>query len=155
MANLRFEAVAEAFKKRPINVEIPTERPSEYFAKYVFNRQKMYQYLPADSHQDHSQCSPSLPLSFFLPQGTCCATVAFANAKNLLFVWSALETWCWSSCRNLDMPSRWEQRSATQALAKSQWRQKERFKPYRSIWCGLLLRLHGCKQNRSGKPQSR
>lgn len=51
MANLRFEAVAEAFKKRPINVEIPTERPSEYFAKYVFNRQKMYQYLPADIYE--------------------------------------------------------------------------------------------------------
>ena len=51
MANLRFEAVAEAFKKRAINVEIPTERPSEYFAKYVFNRQKMYQYLPADIYE--------------------------------------------------------------------------------------------------------
>ena len=51
MANLRFEAVAEAFKKRPINVEVPTERPSEYFAKYVFNRQKMYQYLPADIYE--------------------------------------------------------------------------------------------------------
>ena len=48
MANLRFEAVAGAFKKRPLNVEVPKERPSEYFAKYVFNRQKMYKYLPAD-----------------------------------------------------------------------------------------------------------
>lgn len=48
MANLRFEVVAEAFKKRPLEVESPKERPSEYFAKYVFNRQKMYKYLPAD-----------------------------------------------------------------------------------------------------------
>jgi len=48
MANLRFEAVAEAFKKRPLEVETPKERPSQYFAKYVFNRQKMYKYLPAD-----------------------------------------------------------------------------------------------------------
>lgn len=48
MANLRFEVVAEAFKKRPLDVETPSERPSEFFAKYVFNRQKMYKYLPAD-----------------------------------------------------------------------------------------------------------
>ena len=39
MANLRFEVVAEAFKKRPVEVEAPKVRPSEYFAKYVFNRQ--------------------------------------------------------------------------------------------------------------------
>ena len=36
MANLRFEVVAEAFKKRPVEVEAPKVRPSEYFAKYVF-----------------------------------------------------------------------------------------------------------------------
>jgi glutamine synthetase len=51
MANLRFEVVAEAFKKRPLNVEVPKNRPSEYFAKYVFNRQKMYKYLPADIYE--------------------------------------------------------------------------------------------------------
>ena len=51
MANLRFEAVAEAFKKRPLEVKTPEERPSQYFAKYVFNRQKMYKYLPADVYQ--------------------------------------------------------------------------------------------------------
>ena len=33
MANLRFEVVAEAFKKRPLIVDTPKERPSEYFAK--------------------------------------------------------------------------------------------------------------------------
>ena len=40
MANLRFEVVAEAFKKRPVEVEAPKVRPSEYFAKYVFNRRR-------------------------------------------------------------------------------------------------------------------
>ena len=45
MANLRFEVVAGAFKKKALNVEVPKERPSEYFGKYVFNRQKMYKYL--------------------------------------------------------------------------------------------------------------
>ena len=46
--NLRFQVVEEAFKKRALEVKAPTERPSEYFGKYVFNRQKMYKYLPKD-----------------------------------------------------------------------------------------------------------
>ena len=47
MANdLRFQVVEEAFKKRPVEVEVPTERPSEFFGKYVFDRKKMYKYLP-------------------------------------------------------------------------------------------------------------
>ena len=46
--NLRFQVVEEAFKKRALDVEAPSERPSEYFGKYVFNRQKMYKYLPRE-----------------------------------------------------------------------------------------------------------
>ena len=46
--NLRFQVVEEAFKKKAIEVNVPNERPSEYFGKYVFNREKMYKYLPAD-----------------------------------------------------------------------------------------------------------
>ena len=46
MANLRFQVVAEAFKKQPLDVPAPKERPSEFFAKYVFNKAKMYKYLP-------------------------------------------------------------------------------------------------------------
>ena len=45
--NLRFQVVEEAFKKRALDVATPEERPSEYFGKYVFNREKMYRYLPA------------------------------------------------------------------------------------------------------------
>ena len=51
MANLRFEGVAEAYKKKPLEVITPAERPSEFFAKYVFNRAKMYKYLPADVYE--------------------------------------------------------------------------------------------------------
>ena len=47
-STLRFQVVGEAFKKHPIDVPAPTERPSEFFAKYVFNRAKMQHYLPAD-----------------------------------------------------------------------------------------------------------
>ena len=46
MNDLRFQVVEEAFKKKAIDVKAPTERPSEYFAKYVFDREKMYKYLP-------------------------------------------------------------------------------------------------------------
>ena len=51
MENLRFEAVAKASGKKPLEVITPTERPSEYFGKKVFNRQKMYKYLPADVYE--------------------------------------------------------------------------------------------------------
>ena len=46
MSDLRFRVVETAFKKRPVEVTPPAERPSEYFAKYVFNRDKMFRYLP-------------------------------------------------------------------------------------------------------------
>ncbi len=44
--NLRFQVVEEAFKKKAAEVKVPKERPSEYFGKYVFNKEKMYRYLP-------------------------------------------------------------------------------------------------------------
>ncbi|MCR4603108.1 MAG: glutamine synthetase III [Prevotella sp.] len=47
-SNLRFQVVEEAFMKRPLEIEAPKERPSEYFGKYVFNREKMFRYLPKD-----------------------------------------------------------------------------------------------------------
>ena len=46
-STLRFKVVGEAFHKKPIEVPTPEERPSEFFGKYVFNRQKMFKYLPA------------------------------------------------------------------------------------------------------------
>jgi glutamine synthetase len=46
--NLRFQVVEEAFMKRALDVKAPQERPAEYFGKYVFNREKMYKYLPKD-----------------------------------------------------------------------------------------------------------
>ena len=46
MSALRFKVVEEAFLKKPVEVETPAVRPSEYFSKYVFNKQKMFKYLP-------------------------------------------------------------------------------------------------------------
>ena len=52
MANdLRFQVVGEAFKKKPLDVKAPSERPYEYFGKKVFNREKMYKYLPKDVYE--------------------------------------------------------------------------------------------------------
>ena len=49
METLRFQVVGEAFKKKPLEVIIPEERPSEFFGKKVFSREKMYKYLPKDT----------------------------------------------------------------------------------------------------------
>ena len=46
MSKLRFRVVEEAYNRKAVDVAIPTERPNQYYGKYVFNRQKMAQYLP-------------------------------------------------------------------------------------------------------------
>ncbi len=46
MSKLRFRVVEEAYNRKAEPVEVPTERPDQYYGKYVFNRQKMVQYLP-------------------------------------------------------------------------------------------------------------
>ena len=51
MSKLRFRVVEEAYNRKAINVEIPTERPNQYYGKYVFNRQKMAQYLPQNVYE--------------------------------------------------------------------------------------------------------
>ena len=50
-STLRFKVIGEAFHKKPIEVPTPKERPSEFFGKYVFNRQKMFKYLSATVYQ--------------------------------------------------------------------------------------------------------
>lgn len=51
MANLRFNVVERAFKKRPLPVEVPEMRPAEYYGKLVFNREKMYKYLSLEVYE--------------------------------------------------------------------------------------------------------
>ena len=47
MTSLRFNVVEKAFQAKPQPVAVPDGRPSEYFGKYVFNREKMFKYLPS------------------------------------------------------------------------------------------------------------
>ncbi|WP_321426610.1 glutamine synthetase III [uncultured Bacteroides sp.] len=51
MSKLRFRVVETAFKKKAIEIQAPAERPSEYFGKYVFNKAKMFKYLPTKVYQ--------------------------------------------------------------------------------------------------------
>ena len=37
---------------KPQPVAVPDGRPSEYFGKYVFNREKMFKYLPSTVYAD-------------------------------------------------------------------------------------------------------
>lgn len=51
MSTLRFKVVEEAFDRKAVQVNIPKERPDEYYGELVFNRKKMYQYLPKQTYQ--------------------------------------------------------------------------------------------------------
>lgn len=51
MSTLRFKVVEEAYGRQAVPVDIPKERPSDYYGKYVFNRQKMYQYLERKTYE--------------------------------------------------------------------------------------------------------
>ncbi|MBQ9560294.1 MAG: glutamine synthetase III [Bacteroidaceae bacterium] len=51
MEALRFQVVGEAFKKKPLDVEAPSERPAVYFGRKVFDRKKMQAYLPKDIYE--------------------------------------------------------------------------------------------------------
>lgn len=50
MSQLRFKVVEEAFDRKAAPVAIPSERPEVYYGKYVFNRQKMFEYLPKKTY---------------------------------------------------------------------------------------------------------
>lgn len=50
MSQLRFKVVEEAFDRKAVAVDIPAERPDEYYGRYVFNRSKMREYLPVETY---------------------------------------------------------------------------------------------------------
>ena len=50
MSTLRFKVVEEAFDRKAVQVNIPKERPEDYYGELVFNRKKMYQYLPKKTY---------------------------------------------------------------------------------------------------------
>ena len=56
MSKLRFRVVESAFKKRAVEVPLLKERPSEYFGQNVFNRSKMFKYLPEKAYLKITDC---------------------------------------------------------------------------------------------------
>ncbi|MBD5267977.1 MAG: glutamine synthetase type III [Bacteroides sp.] len=51
MSDLRFKSVEEATSRKPVKVNIPDERVDKYYASKVFNRQKMFEYLPRETYE--------------------------------------------------------------------------------------------------------
>ncbi len=51
MSDLRFRSVEEASSRKAVKVELPKERVEKYYAEKVFNRQKMFEYLPAKTYE--------------------------------------------------------------------------------------------------------
>ncbi len=49
-ASLRFKMVAEAFDRKATPVATPEDSPEKYFGELVFNRQRMFEYLPKDTY---------------------------------------------------------------------------------------------------------
>jgi len=50
MSTLRFKSVEEASNHKAVKVELPNERVDKYYGKQVFNRQKMFEYLPKETY---------------------------------------------------------------------------------------------------------
>ena len=50
MSSLRFKVLEEAFNRKPVEVDIPADRPEVFYGKAVFNRQKMFEYLPKKTY---------------------------------------------------------------------------------------------------------
>lgn len=51
MSDLRFKSVEEASSRKAVKVELPKERVDKYYAEKVFNRQKMFEYLPRTTYE--------------------------------------------------------------------------------------------------------
>ena len=50
MSHLRFKVIEEAYNRKAVHIHVTNERPETYYAKAVFNRQKMFEYLSKDTY---------------------------------------------------------------------------------------------------------
>ena len=56
MSKLRFRVVETAFGKKAVERPTQTERPTEYYGELVFNRAKMFKYLPEKVYEKLIDC---------------------------------------------------------------------------------------------------
>ena len=52
MSDLRFKSVEDASSRKAVKVEVPKERVEQYYGSKVFNRQKMFEYLPKNTFDE-------------------------------------------------------------------------------------------------------
>ena len=50
MSDLRFKSVEVATSRKPVKVDLPKDRVDKYYGEKVFNRQKMFEYLPQKTY---------------------------------------------------------------------------------------------------------
>ena len=50
MSNFRFKSVEEAAARKAVKVDLPENRVDNYYAEKVFNRQRMFEYLPKQTY---------------------------------------------------------------------------------------------------------
>ena len=51
MSKMRFFALQELANRKPVQVEYPNEKLSDYYGAYVFDRKKMQEYLPREAYK--------------------------------------------------------------------------------------------------------
>ena len=51
MSSLRFKVVDEAIRRKALDVQLPSARPSDYFGMYVFTQDRMRKYLPKNVYE--------------------------------------------------------------------------------------------------------
>ena len=51
MSKMRFFALQELANRRPLPVDYPSEKLSEYYGAHVFDRKKMQEFLPQALYQ--------------------------------------------------------------------------------------------------------
>jgi len=56
MSRLRFDVVRDAFKKKAVDVVLPSKKTSDYFGELVFNKEKMKKYLDSETSRKLVDC---------------------------------------------------------------------------------------------------
>lgn len=51
MSKMRFFALQELANRRPVQVEYPKEKLSDYYGAHVFDRKKMLEFLPREAYK--------------------------------------------------------------------------------------------------------
>ena len=65
MSKMRFFALQELANRRPLPVDYPSEKLSEYYGAHVFDRKKMQEFLPQEAYKAVINANISKEMSDF------------------------------------------------------------------------------------------